>query len=298
MNDATVRVRKPIDDTIRYTTDYDMFKIIDTNRAIEDTRVDKIRESILEVGYLPVPILVNERYEIIDGQGRWTVAKEMGFALAYMVVPDTGIDECSAMNVATTPWGDWDYVKSYSTGGNVNYQRFVRLKEEFPWSSLSNVMMATTGKWSASGTIRSGNLRVTEGHADYAVELLSYVEGIWEKLGSAYLIGCLSQIANVVMFAYQCDGVDIERLKKVCLDHVEDFAKYRNASDQLKALSKEYNHGFPKRRRMHFDIHWCEDRGPDGWYGKKWSVDSEAPKGTGMRYGGMVSIFDVCGEEE
>ena len=57
------------------TRDYDQFKKLNGNRNINESQVDGIVHSILEVGYQPVPILVNEFMEIIDGQHRLEAVK-------------------------------------------------------------------------------------------------------------------------------------------------------------------------------------------------------------------------------
>ena len=52
------------------TTSYSQFKTMEGNRAVKDGRVNKIVESINKIGYVLSPILVNEKMEVIDGQGR------------------------------------------------------------------------------------------------------------------------------------------------------------------------------------------------------------------------------------
>lgn len=59
------------------TTNYDKFCFLEDNRAVKQSRVKKIKDSIDDVGYLYQPVLVNEQYQIIDGQGRFNACKEM-----------------------------------------------------------------------------------------------------------------------------------------------------------------------------------------------------------------------------
>lgn len=51
--------------TVYQSDDYSKFRLIDGNRPIDHAK--KIIESIKEIGMLWQPILVNERFEIIDG---------------------------------------------------------------------------------------------------------------------------------------------------------------------------------------------------------------------------------------
>ena len=52
------------------TNKYEIFKELKGNREISPLRITKIINSIKNVGYIINPIIVNEKMEIIDGQGR------------------------------------------------------------------------------------------------------------------------------------------------------------------------------------------------------------------------------------
>ena len=52
------------------TNKYEIFKQLKGNREVSPKRISKIINSIKEVGYIINPIIVNEKMEVIDGQGR------------------------------------------------------------------------------------------------------------------------------------------------------------------------------------------------------------------------------------
>lgn len=56
------------------TTNYSKFKKMLDNREVSPNRVQKIVKSIDQVGYVMSPIIVNEKMEVIDGQGRLAAA--------------------------------------------------------------------------------------------------------------------------------------------------------------------------------------------------------------------------------
>ena len=56
------------------TRNYDRFKFVESNRDINDNNVNKIEQSILEIG-IQVPIVVNDNYEIIEGQHRFVALR-------------------------------------------------------------------------------------------------------------------------------------------------------------------------------------------------------------------------------
>jgi ParB-like chromosome segregation protein Spo0J len=57
------------------TKQYTKFNILDHNRELNNTNLKKIEESILEKG-LQVPIIIDENYNIIDGQHRFYVLQK------------------------------------------------------------------------------------------------------------------------------------------------------------------------------------------------------------------------------
>ncbi|MBQ1790336.1 MAG: ParB N-terminal domain-containing protein, partial [Oscillospiraceae bacterium] len=104
------------------STDYDSFKVLDGNRDPEkNSRIKKIERSIDKVGFIEAPILVNEHYEVIDGQARLAVAKKHGYPIYFCILPGKGIEECIALNQSSTAWTIMDYIHSYAAQGNENY---------------------------------------------------------------------------------------------------------------------------------------------------------------------------------
>lgn len=103
------------DKKIQSTTNYAMFKTLDGNRSVKDHRVDKIVQSIVDVGYITNPIIVNEKMEVIDGQGRLAALERLCLPVEYLVHEGIGIKECRSMNIHQSNWTDYDYVSSYAT---------------------------------------------------------------------------------------------------------------------------------------------------------------------------------------
>ena len=58
------------------TREYSIFKTIEGNRNISLLHLNRLRESMLEKHLFTV-IVVNENMEIIDGQHRFTISKEL-----------------------------------------------------------------------------------------------------------------------------------------------------------------------------------------------------------------------------
>ena len=96
--------------TVYRTNDYSQFNKLVGNRAVTRDRVMAIIESVNTVGYVLSPIVVNEKMEIIDGQGRAEAFEELGLPIDYVIAEGAGIAECIQLNIKQKNWGLIDEV--------------------------------------------------------------------------------------------------------------------------------------------------------------------------------------------
>lgn len=96
------------------TYNYEKFKKLTGNRKVLDRRVARIKKSIAAIGLIPNPIIVNEKYEIADGQGRFYACRESGLPVYYTIVKGIGIEECTHLNQGQTNWKPIDWAERYA----------------------------------------------------------------------------------------------------------------------------------------------------------------------------------------
>ena len=121
---------------VHRTHNYSKFNPMGGNRQVLNDRVKKILESYDKIGCLPTPIIVNENYEILDGQGRFKANKERNLPIDYIIVKKGSIEDCREINQANTPWGEEDYIESHALTGNINYIRAKELHKEYKYTYL------------------------------------------------------------------------------------------------------------------------------------------------------------------
>ena len=78
-------------------TDYTKFRKLPDNRDVLSNRLTKLEASLSERAILN-PIIVNEKMQIIDGQGRYEALKRMGKPIQYVVAKGANSDDCKRMN--------------------------------------------------------------------------------------------------------------------------------------------------------------------------------------------------------
>ena len=229
------------------TTDYSKFRMLEGNRAVLNTRKQKIRKSIDVHGQLFSPIIVNEKMQIIDGQARYEVFREKNLPIYYIMEQGLSVEDCQTLNSTGTPWTLKDYIDSYEVQGNENYIRLNRLIKAHRLCSIRAVLFAAIGIADTHGSdknnVKEGRLTVNESDFAKADQLLSYAERFIP--GCAPGCGDKTYLLMAAIFCCGVNGIDKERL-------VDKWIKYGNIKsikspfvsirDAIATLEKAYNY--------------------------------------------------------
>lgn len=229
---------------VQKTRDYSKFRTLEGNRDVGENRVRKIIASIKAVGYVVNPIIVNEKMEIIDGQGRLEALTRLRLPVYYLVVNGVGIKECISMNINQDRWHKIDYIKSYAKRGYPHYQVLLGAIEEFADSISQEVVISVlTGNIAPdrSTCIERGTFEIRDG---YWRDTLRYV-GKYVKF-KPMIQGNWSLLLKVIKWAFKAEEIDSDIL-------YEQFRKYAGTflpsitttENTLAQLEKIYNY---KRR--------------------------------------------------
>ena len=239
------------------TTDYEKFNRLKGNRDVTNKRVAIIKESISQIGYVSNPIIVNEKMEIIDGQGRCEALRELSLPVEYRVIDGLGITECRAMNLKPTSWSISDFVKSYAEYGNENYIRLKRIADKYGMGyslpfALSKSLIKSGS--TSQNELRQGTFCLDEDAAEKLDNLCGYLSefsNVQKKIGgrSDVFFGAIGWIA-------QQPGVDKERLKVSILQQYGTITPTSKVEPTLKEMSDVYNKGYSKSKRRFFDYEW------------------------------------------
>ena len=140
-----MKVLKPKSDfQVNYTTNLDMFKLMDNNRPVNQSRVKRIYQSMVNEGLLVIPILVNKKMEIIDGQHRYQASKLSGKGLYYLQVDNYSEEQVVQSNQNSQSWSRKDFMSYFVSKGNRNYIKLQEFMKQFPHFSLTDSMFLLT----------------------------------------------------------------------------------------------------------------------------------------------------------
>lgn len=228
---------------IQTTTDYSIFKDLVGNRRVNDVRIRKIIASIQAVGYVTNPIIVNEKMEIIDGQGRKAALQTLGMPVDYIIVRGIGINECRSMNIHQTNWTTKDYIYGYAEEGNTSYQYLRILLNKYPKIPIDTVLTSITQNIPVtSQQIQNGEFVCTANDFDHANNTLEYVETFIDTI--AGVIGRVSLIYNAIIFAYNNVDFNKNRLQPAFEKYSDRIGNIATMEDALNAVSTVYNYRY------------------------------------------------------
>lgn len=112
---------------IKSTLEYNIFKKHELNREIDETNLKKIINSIKSKNLLHLrPLIVDENFNIIDGQHRLEAARLLKLPIFYEVQKDIASEDIVLLNANQKNWTHKDYYNYYCSAGNSEY---TKLKE-------------------------------------------------------------------------------------------------------------------------------------------------------------------------
>lgn len=131
------------------TNDYGMFKYMNGNRNINKANLKRLIKSMKE-RYIPVPIIVNEKNEIIDGQHRFEAANFLGFDVHFIKIHKLALDEVRRLNENMSNWTNANHLHSFCELGHPEYLKFRQFMQETGYN-YSACIALLSGSPSRSG---------------------------------------------------------------------------------------------------------------------------------------------------
>ena len=122
-------------------TDYDLFNILNCNRDINKNHVERIKRLIERNGFLISSfVLVDEFFNILDGQHRFEAQKKLGLPIRTLMIKGLTSKHMKLLNTASKNWSYADAVKYYASLGDKNYITLNKILEDYKQLGLSTVL--------------------------------------------------------------------------------------------------------------------------------------------------------------
>lgn len=159
------------------TNDLSVFNQIKGNRPPNPQHIRRLCDSIKTHGILQNPIIVNEKFDVIDGQHRLLAAREANSSVYYIVVKDYGLKEVHTLNLNQKNWTKKEFMEGYADMGIEPYlklRNFVRKNKEF---NISDCIAMCNNNLSSSSSMISQKYR--KGEPVYNSKEI-FEEGTWK----------------------------------------------------------------------------------------------------------------------
>lgn len=240
--------------------DYSVFKRLPDNRDVLSKRLNKLIASMTEK-YICNPIIVNEKMEVIDGQGRFEARKEMGVPIHYIVAEGATINDCRRMNKYNTQWSKLDFAKSYASRGIADYVTLLRTCKQTRLAISSVLRLANRGGVAdadAMSPLERGELVFTEKDAETVVHVMELIGEIWEALTFTDRIS--DAFRNGVKVMSEMEGYNHERMLRNCKTQRGSFNQMTSLGSQLKEFERIYNYKTKAKDKLYFSD-YMRDKG-------------------------------------
>ena len=166
------------------TTNYNQFEFLQDNREVTQNHVKKIASSFEKYGQL-VPILCsklnNGKLYIIDGQYRFSAAKNLNLPIKYSVHDNLKGDDVTEINVTQKKFNNLDWIKRYAKQNIKDYKlllyNYENYKKTFGISTIVELFFDFDKKTlPLSIALRTGKykINVTKGTEIINIILKSY----------------------------------------------------------------------------------------------------------------------------
>lgn len=218
---------------VHTTTDYFMFKPIEGNRNKNLLHINRLKKSMSE-NYLFTVIIVNENYEIIDGQHRFEVISELGLPLHYIICKGYGLKEVHTLNANMKTWNADDYLDGYCQLGYKDYIIYKEFKDKYELGHNETMrLLAGDVNGSDQKVFYSGNFKVKELHkAEKVIEKVLMVEPYYDGVRRRSFIYAMVSLFNNKNFEFT-EFLQKLKLQPTALQHCNTTNNYKILIEEI-----------------------------------------------------------------
>lgn len=227
--------------TIEKTLDYDQFIIREDNRDVSDNSVEGLMKAIKENNLTEYsPVIVNEDFEVIDGQHQLQACVRLGYPVYYIKAKLNGKSEEAmiTLNANSKNWKLKDYIKHYSTHEGEQYDDYRYLaafkkKHQIPLTQAICIVANKT--YGMTKEIRSGEFKQGASDPEITMNILKDYRPIFTFAYKAAFVKALMQVVRSGLYDHTFHYLKMEKNKKWCREqttkeqYIQMFEQYINS---------------------------------------------------------------------
>jgi hypothetical protein len=263
------------------TSDLTKFKTIFGNRDVDKNHVKEIKESIKQFTYIGESIIVNEKFEVIDGQHRLEACKQLqaegenNVFIHYSIKEGYGQDEMVIVNTNSKDWNIDTHIASQATRGNESYQFILDAKKDFNMCTnvfveMLNIIKVNSGdksskKTKIKKTIQDGTFDMEIEEQDEMIIYLNLIRRFHNYLYGEKKAINIYHIQGYLKLFFHKDfdmkhfenmlNIDNEKQRDKALSLIQNFQLMNpsNREDLILQLIEIYNTKKNKKDKLNYD---------------------------------------------
>jgi hypothetical protein len=234
------------------TKDYEMFEFLDSNRMPNKNIVTKLKASIQENG-VQIPIIVNQKKQIVDGQHRFWALRELGYNVPFIISKIWKEDKHTIeINNTGSRWNALDYANYAAVNGNLDVDEALKISRQWEKETAKKLRPITTLEILMEGRTHSG-LRTRLKNSTYKIDRdrgFQVYESLNEMANHEMRANPYSAriVRAIKPLNYDEDDLNEEILSIMCQDSY--IRAYDNESDMFEFLQHRYSLAKQKYLRM------------------------------------------------
>ena len=233
------------------TKNYNLFKLLDSNREPNQRILNKLEKSIKEIG-IQIPIILNTENQIVDGQHRFWTLQKLGYVVPYIISKAWKKDSHTIdINNTSSNWTSLDYANYQMKRGHLDIKSALEKAEVLNKLTESKLKPINSLELFMKGRVYC-NLKRKLKTGSYEVDLKTG-HNIFEilKIMNEYpaKTSPFSQkfVRAIKMLYYDNKKINILAIRKMCKENY--MSAYNNEIDTLEYLTDIYNKANKKLKR-------------------------------------------------
>jgi hypothetical protein len=205
MRTEGTQVRDVVVSQVYRTTNYERFSFIQGNRQLNKMHQERLKKSIAETDLTETnPILVNENFEIIDGQHRYEVCKELKKPIHYILKVGYGLREVQMLNANMKNWRLEDYVDGYCDMGKEEYLFLRSFIKEHKLGMTNSVQLLSNMGGDKAQNIMDGKMTLpNKGRGSVVAGWVKQLEPMYGGVKRRSFINALSKFYSNRQFDFK-----------------------------------------------------------------------------------------------
>ncbi len=230
------------------TTDYDRFKMITSNREINEKHLRSMVRNIRENNLLYLnPIVVNEKMEVIDGQHRLEAAKVLKVPVYYIIGSVTEKD-ISILNKTSRNWQIMDYINYWTIKKKPGFcllSKFLSEHRNFNISACLVILSPTGSR--ETDNIRNGTFdNLNYAQAELIAKAIDQLSNHYDFVNDRSFVSAFRKV-------WDHEAFDFEYLERKLKDGLSRrFVKCRTINEYLDMIGEIYNTDRHSKNHVNF----------------------------------------------